>query len=153
MRGVYPTATRTDEGVRLAFPYDPGMVAELKELPARARGFNPATKTWFVLEAYAARAIKILQRHFPHAAIVGEQAGQAPPPPPPPPPKAPTLGPHAVLFLLPTAPPEVVDAVYRALVKLHHPDRLPEPQKAAGNATLAKINVAYQALTVGRKAS
>jgi Putative quorum-sensing-regulated virulence factor len=32
------------------------------------------------------------------------------------------LDPYAELHLLPSAPPEVVDAAYRALVKLLHPD-------------------------------
>jgi hypothetical protein len=151
MASVYPTATRTDQGVRLAFPYDPEMVDGLKAIPAHARTYSPETKVWAVREPYVEQVVNLLLKHFPHATVVGERARQSAPPPPPP--KAPTVGPHAALFLLPSAPPEVVDAAYRALVKIHHPDRLPEPEKATGNATLARINVAYQALTVGRRAS
>jgi curved DNA-binding protein CbpA len=58
-----------------------------------------------------------------------------------------------VLFLLPGAPPEVIDAAYRALVKLNHPDLLPEPQRAAGNEKMKLLNTAYAQLTAGRKAS
>jgi curved DNA-binding protein CbpA len=44
----------------------------------------------------------------------------------------------------------VVDATYRALVKMYHPDRLPEPERDGANATLAKFNVAYAQVTGGR---
>jgi hypothetical protein len=151
MTQVYPTATRTDYGVRLAFPYDPAMVEGLKAIPAYARTYSPEAKTWTVREPYIERAIGLLLKHFPHATVVGERARQSAPPPSSPP--KPQYAAHSVLFLLPGAPPEVVDAAYRALVKLHHPDRLPELEKAAGNATLARINVAYAQLTADRRAS
>ncbi len=54
--------------------------------------------------------------------------------------------PHARLHLTSDAPPEVVDAAYRALAKIHHPDR-------GGNQELMKaINVAYdQIKNVGNR--
>jgi len=52
--------------------------------------------------------------------------------------------------VLPSAPREVIEASYKALVKMFHPDRLPEPERARGNAVLAKINVAFAQLTGGR---
>jgi hypothetical protein len=151
MAGVYPSATRTDHGVRLVFPYDIEMVEGVKAIPAHARTYSPESKVWTVRDPYIDRAIALLLKHFPHATVIGERARHSAPPPPPPP--KPQYAAHSVLYLLPSAPPEVVDAAYRALVKLHHPDRLPEPEKAAGNTTLARINVAYAQLTAGRKIS
>lgn len=51
------------------------------------------------------------------------------------------LTPHQVLHLLPSAPPEVVKASYRALVSLHHPDH-------GGSADdFRAIQEAYESLT------
>jgi len=47
---------------------------------------------------------------------------------------------YAVLHLLPTAPPEVVQAAHRALVKLHHPDRGGDHDRAVAlNGAIATI--------------
>ena len=47
---------------------------------------------------------------------------------------------YAALCLLPGAPVQVVDAAYRAMAKLHHPDAGGEPVK------MAHINLSYQAI-------
>src|SRR5262249_22763061 len=51
------------------------------------------------------------------------------------------------LHLLPTAPPELVKAAHRELVKLHHPDR------GGDLETMQKVNAAYDLLKteVGRR--
>lgn len=46
----------------------------------------------------------------------------------------------AVLHLLPTAPPEVIKAVYRVLASIHHPDKGGDMRK------MQAINAAYEAL-------
>ena len=152
MASVYPQATCIDGAVRLVFPYEPRMVEELKVFPAFARAYNPATKAWTIHEPYVERAINLFLRHFPHGDVFGEAERarySAPPPPPFIRPQA--AGPHATLFLLPTAPQEVIEAAYKALVKLHHPDRLPEPQRAAGTEKMKAINTAYAQLTTGER--
>jgi len=49
--------------------------------------------------------------------------------------------PFAALYLLPSAPVEVVRAAYRALATIHHPD------KGGDVATMQRINAAYAAAT------
>jgi hypothetical protein len=151
MTQVYPRAKVYDRVVEFVFPYVPAMVEALKRVPAHARNYDPATKVWMVREPYVRQALDHFKRYFPHAMITDGGARHSAPPPPPP--TAPVASPHATLFLLPSAPLEVIEAAYKALVKLHHPDRLPEPEKATGNATLARINVAYAQITAGRRAS
>lgn len=50
-------------------------------------------------------------------------------------------GPHAKLYLLPTAPLEVVRAAHRALASLHHPDVGGDPER------MIEINAAYDEIT------
>lgn len=54
-------------------------------------------------------------------------------------------GRFTVLHLLPSAPPEVVDAAYRAMAKIFHPD--------AGGATndMQRINAAYDAIKQNKR--
>lgn len=79
-------------------------------------------------------------------------------PPPPPPPPPPRDDPprwrfsgqdrhYATLHLLPSAPRQVVEAAYRALAKLHHPDLAPVERKEAATTTMQAVNEAYRALT------
>ena len=57
------------------------------------------------------------------------------------PPKKPqAVDPYQTLHLLPSAPPEVVKAAYRALAMMHHPD------KGGDTATMQTINDAYRRL-------
>jgi hypothetical protein len=51
--------------------------------------------------------------------------------------------PHATLFVLPNAPIEVVQAAYRALAKLYHPDFGGPPER------MIAINQAYEEITGG----
>lgn len=90
---------------------------------------------------------------FNQPPIWGQQPGAGWPPqpngfPPPPngqqfPPKAVPLAPSepwATLHLLPSAPPEVIQAAFRALARLHHPDR------GGNEETMRKINNAWEQL-------
>ena len=45
-----------------------------------------------------------------------------------------------------SAPRELIDSAYRTLVKLHHPDRLPVPERDRGHRRMVEINGAYEAL-------
>ena len=109
--------------VALTFPYDARLVDLLKrEIPAHARSYDPDDKAWTVTAAYATRAVDLLLRCFPDARI--ERPGARPGPAPQPSPARP----FAVLHLLPSAPPELIDAAYRTLARLHHPDVGGDPE-------------------------
>jgi DnaJ-class molecular chaperone len=56
-------------------------------------------------------------------------------------PKRTRIEPYAALHLLPTAPPDVVKAAYRALATAHHPD------KGGDMVAMQRINRAYAQLT------
>ncbi len=150
MAKVYPTATELLGRTEFLFPYDPAMVEDMKGVPIAFRTYDPDARLWTISVPYADRILDLFLRRFPHATVNAyETRGRNTAPPPPP--KAPVAGPHATLYVLPSAPREVIDASYRALVKKYHPDRLPEPERARGNAVLAKINVAYGQLTGGSR--
>lgn len=62
-------------------------------------------------------------------------------------PSAPPSSDHAVLFVLPSAPPEVIRAAYKALATLYHPDKI------GGNAEKMKsLNAAMDRLKKTGKA-
>lgn len=48
------------------------------------------------------------------------------------------VDPYRVMHLLPTAPPAIVDVVFKALAKIHHPD------KGGDVEEMKKINEAYE---------
>jgi hypothetical protein len=110
------------------------------------RSYNPATREWFVDEDATGRMRRWLD--YCRANLYAEvewlegetyedpEAEWTPPKP------KPTPGdPYVTLHLLPSAPPEVVKAAYRALATLHHPD------KPGGDGERMKvINDAYRRL-------
>lgn len=151
MANVYPTATEKLGRTEFLFPYDPAMVEDMKGVPVAYRTYDPDKRLWTISVPYAGRVLDLFLRRFPHATVNAYDTRGRDSAPPPPPPKAPVTTPHAALYVLPTAPREVIEAAYRALVKKHHPDRLPEPERAQGNERLARINVAYAQLTGGRR--
>ncbi len=107
-----------DGRVALAFPYDKGAVAALKlGIPAGDRGFHRGTKIWTVSASWAERAVMLLRFHFPDLEVSRPDARAAPPAP-----LRETDPVFAALHLLPNAPPELVEAAYRVLARLMHPD-------------------------------
>ena len=135
---IRPTATRSALAAVLQFPYSTTLVESLKrEIPAYGRSYDPETRSWLVREPYCDRAIWLLRQVYPDAVVV-EGQGEAPPRPP----RRETLAraDHlATLHLLPGAPPEVAQAAYRALVKLHHPDHLPPGERERGRRAMLAI--------------
>lgn len=107
-----------DGRVALAFPYDKGAVTAIKlGIPATERGFHRGTKIWTVSASWAERAVMLLGFHFPDLEVVRPHAHAAPPAP------LRTADPaFAELHLLPSAPPALVEAAYRLLARLTHPD-------------------------------
>lgn len=144
-----PTATCHADRIEFIFPYDAAMVDDIKTVPVACRSYEPKTRIWTVRTPYAGCVLDRFLRRFSWADVIDDRHGGRTTAPPPPP-RASTVTPHSALYVLPSAPPEVIEAAYKALVKLHHPDRLPAPERARGNETLARINVAYAQLTGGR---
>jgi hypothetical protein len=102
----------------LTFPYRAALVDELKSaIPFRFRSYDPKDKTWMIEIPYVDLAIEILLEHYPNAEVPQRARASDST-------EAWTGGQEdfQVLHLLPTAPSELVDAAYRTLAKLHHPD-------------------------------
>jgi hypothetical protein len=110
---------RWDGAVTLTFPFDAWLVDALKaEIPGHARTYDPVAKSWTVAPAYGGVATRLMYQAFTDVEIIDAAAG---------PgfdrggdPREAAL---VVLHLRPTAPPELVDAAYKCLARLHHPDR------------------------------
>ncbi len=137
--------------VLLSFRYHPLAVAALKEeIPAVHRSWDAEEKCWTISRVYAAEGIAILRRYFDPVNVTDESEPVSPPPPPPPPPRyGPPTGPHAILHLLPTAPPSLVEAAWKCLAKLEHPDMKPEGERAAATRRMQAINAAFDQLRKG----
>ena len=120
----------------VTFPYNALLVADLKEcVPFRFRTFDPSTKAWTVSHKYAHLAISLLLERFPDADVLRRSRFDA---------KSQTRnarGDHfAVLHLLPSAPPALIDAPFRCLAKIHHPDVGGDP------AAMRRLSEAREAL-------
>jgi hypothetical protein len=144
-----PRATLFPNGVLLAAPYDraktPLLVERLKlRIPAARREYRPDTREWWAEVPYDTVALGIFGGLWPGCEIAraGERRSA------PPPPRRPLAREHhfAALHLLPSAPPAVVNAAYRALVKAHHPDLLPAPEQDRAHRAMCELNAAYEAL-------
>ncbi len=110
---------RPDGTARLTFPYHRGLVDCLKmTIPASSRTYDPATVAWTVAPPYAATARRLMRQAFDYVAESGQTAHAAPPDP-----IRPTDHAYADLHLLPSAPPALVEAAFKALSKEMHPDR------------------------------
>jgi hypothetical protein len=125
-----------DGRVALAFPYDRGAVTALKVgIPARERGYSRATRVWTVSAPWAERAVALLRFHFSDVDVIRQGRGGEQPAP------LRAADPSfAELHLLPSAPPELVEAAYRMLARLNHPD-------VGGDAErMTALNLAYDEL-------
>lgn len=138
-----PQATRRwDGGVVLRFPYAPTLITRIKDaIPSDQRSWQPDLKVWTVEPAYASLAIGLLKQQFPDAIVEGEFRT-----PPRPEPIRSSDEFYRRLHLLPSAPVELIEASYRCLARLHHPDRLPAPERARGNEAMVALNEAFEKL-------
>lgn len=129
--------------VELRFTYDADLVDALKQMiPAGARQYDPDERTWTVRAPYARYAVRLVRDYFPNLDEVDDWGAASPPPTPP----SGRAASFAILHLLPSAPPALVEAAYRCLARLHHPDVAPEAEKATATATMARINAAVAEL-------
>lgn len=91
------------------------LIDDLKKIiPSYDRTYDPQSYTWFIAAGYVAGVETITNRYGVDIYVIGDDgldggAHRA----------------HALreLYLLPTAPQPVIDAVYRTLAKQYHPDR------------------------------
>ena len=121
---------------RFAFPFHRELIEALKEsVPFRYRTYDPTKKEWLVESEYLDLAIDLLLEFFPDADIPRR-------------PRPKTHGHEAsadeaafrALHLLPTAPAPLIEASYRVMARLNHPD-------VGGDAeTMKRVNGAYAAL-------
>lgn len=98
-------------------------------VPSDHREWDPDMKEWTIWPPYAAEALTFTRQAFGYVRETNaETPGRG-------------GGDHfALLHLLPTAPLAVIEASYRALARLHHPD-------AGGNAEhMKRLNAARDAL-------
>ncbi len=128
---------RWDGAVVLTFPYDAWLIEALKsEIPAHARSYDADRKAWTVTRPYAGRALAILRVVFPDAETGDDATGRASQATP----TAPTDAALAVLHLRSSASPPLIEAAYRVLARMHHPD-------AGGDAEqMRSINAAVETL-------
>lgn len=130
--------------VRLSFPYSAALIARIKaEVPASCRAFDPKTKVWTVREPFLMAAVALIYDAYPDVVIDDvaraqsswQSSGKR---------SAHTDPDYSALHLLPTAPLPLVDAAYKCLARLHHPD--------AGGDTSAmqQLNAARDAIRARR---
>lgn len=117
----------------LRTPYDATFVDELKGLIRYPlRKWDQNRKQWWIHSSAMPMALQIMRRHYDRVIELGAAPAQS-------------ANPYEALHLLPTAPPQVVKAAYRALAQLHHPD------KGGDTAAMQAVNAAYEALTGARR--
>lgn len=102
------------------------------------RSYDPDVKAWTVNEDGYEQLI--LWVNHCRQSIDAEIKWQQPPPRPRR--QQSPLDPYAALHLLPTAPPEVVKAAYKALATISHPDK-----EGGDVVAMQNINRAYAQLT------
>ena len=125
---------RWDGSVRLTFPFDGWLVDALKaEIPGHAWTYDPVAKPWTVAPAYAGVAIRLMYQAFTDVEVIDAAAG----------PTAdrggdPREAALVVLHLRTSVPPELVDAAYKCLARLHHPDH------GGSTATMQALNHAVE---------
>ena len=134
--GEFTVRLQSDDSVSFAT-----CIESLKDcIPASMRKYKPRERTWYISQP--ARDALHRWTHFCHrtaqADIEWPEEGDARN-------HAPSAShtpaeAYATLHLLPSAPPEVIKAAYRALAHLHHPDHGGDTQE------MQAVNAAYQQL-------
>lgn len=136
---------RTSECRYLVCPALPEVAEELRRLvPARRLDYDPLRNVWRITGTYwlALRRSLVEDLGLGPVREYGSRAEYEAANP-----ESPTSAPAVhhqeafeTLFLLPGAPASVVEAAYRALAKIHHPDRGGDPKR------MSVLNAAYSAI-------
>jgi hypothetical protein len=115
--------------------FHPVLIAMWKKIPAHACSYDPVSKASRFWGGVEERATVLLLKHFPDAGITqGTRTRGATPT------RLTGRNHFHVLHLRETAPVELIEASYRVLARLHHPD-------AGGtHEAMQAINTAYAQL-------
>jgi hypothetical protein len=146
-----------DEVIWLVGPYDPAFNARLKAaLPAPQRWWEPERRMWAIASGRYKQLVALIEEEYGAASyqlffsaahvdrLLETLTGQSPP--------AKQAEWYKTLFLQPGAPPALVDAVYRQLAKLYHPDVGGDLRTMqAINEAYARIKQTSTARGVGRR--
>ena len=118
-------------------PYHTEFLQDFKTLiPGRQRTWNPDDKIWHIRPSAVDDVIALCKTWFSDnvEVVFCKREGSH---------QRTDTGPHGVLFVQEGAPREVVEAAYKALARLHHPD------KGGDTKTMQAINAAYDRITDG----
>ena len=122
--------------LKLRTPYHERFIASLKEaIPWRSRKWNPEERCWEVRRVWEGEVLTLLSDYFDETRKTYSEAQARP---------TPQYGEWDLLYLRPGAPPELVEAAYRTLAKLWHPDTRPESEREVATARMAAINEAVE---------
>lgn len=112
-----------DDDYIVHFPYDANIVSLVKELPRSSRKWDPARKQWIVTGYIHAHHLAATLQFFGYPVVsnVPEFNTRKQQDPPKPPPAKEPAGDWAEQ-LLRTVGPDRIDAVYKALARVLHPD-------------------------------
>ena len=122
------TYTHDGPHVVVEFDYHPALVAALKQaIPKSYRRWDPERGAWLIGREFWPTA----RRVFATFGLLAREEVQV-------------SEPWHVLYLRPGAPAELVEAAYKTLAKLHHPD------VGGSNDRMREINLAYERLQGGR---
>jgi hypothetical protein len=127
--------TAFDE-IECTIPYHAELIAAWKDaVPSRNRNYDPDTKAWRFLGDYRDLAIGLVVQYFPAAEVPNRSRSQAHGQ------SHPAGSDHfRILHLRETAPVELIEASYRVLARLYHPDR------GGTHEAMQELNGAYAAL-------
>lgn len=134
-----------DGSITMRSPYSESFVEDFKRsIPWRSRKWHGEEKHWWVDSRFARDAEVLCKDWFEDVTVIlyRREDEQRAAPPNSAPPRS--YGPWETLGLLPDRHPLVVEAVYKALMKVHHPDL------GGDTATAQAINDAYRKLKGGR---
>ena len=124
-----------------------------REVLAYFKGYYPAVKylvrfgVWWVSESGAEGYLDVFDNFREVARAAGLLSdGRQQQEPPKPPPVRETLTPFGAMYLRDNAPDEVVDAAYRALAKMRHPDLAHNDiERHERTEAMKRLNLAYEA--------
>ena len=115
--------------LEVEFPYDESLLADMNaSVQSKKRVWNPSAKVWYIAKDQFDKISHILGKHCDEVLLLDFPA-----------PEVATTA-WAKLYLISGAPMEVVQAVYRALAKLNHPDYGGDEDR------MKEINIAYKAI-------
>jgi len=140
---VIPSARRLpDSWTAFRVPFDRAWINAVKlSVPPPSRRWVPSQKEWEIAPGYARHIVALTIKTFSYCIDADRVGGTGDRPGGSSPVQSRRDGDHyATLHLTPSAPAAVVAAAYKALSRLHHPDR------GGDHEAMLALNDAYQKL-------